>query len=152
AMASPERIVWDPTPEYFEGTHLQGVMRQLGVRGYDELYQLSIETPDLFWKATLDDIGVEWMEPYRQFVDLSAGAEWPLWFVGGKLNIAQSAVTRWARTVPGRVAVAWEDERGRSVALTYGELQAQMTRLAAGLRGLGVHKGDTVGMFVPMSP
>ncbi len=151
-MADHERIVWEPAPEYFEGTHLQGVMRRLRVSDYDDLYQLSIESPGRFWQATLDDIGIEWIEPYREFIDVSHGPEWPRWFLGGKINIAQSAVTRWARTAPERVAVAWEDERGRSAALSYGELERQMTRLAAGLRALGVRPGDTVGMFVPMCP
>jgi len=146
------RVVWEPTPEYFDGSHLQAVMRRLQVSDYDDLYRLSIDSPDRFWKATIEDIGIEWMEPYQQFVDLTAGPEWARWFVGGKLNIAQSAVSRWARSDPRRVAVAWEDERGRSARLTYGELEREMTRLVAGLRALGVRKGDTVAMFVPMCP
>lgn len=147
-----DRIVWEPTPEYFEGTHLQGVMRRLGITDYDELYRVSVEAPDRFWKATLEDIGIRWMEPYREFVDLSEGPEWPRWFVGGRLNVADSAVLRWAERDPGRPAILWEDERGRSGRLAYGELAGQMRRLTAGLRALGVRKGDPVAMFVPMCP
>ena len=110
-MLDSERVVWEPTAEYFEGSHLQGAMARLQVPDYDDLYRLSIDHPDRFWKATLDDIGIEWMEPYQQFVDLTAGPEWARWFVGGKMNIAQSAVTRWAGSAPGRLALSAASHR-----------------------------------------
>src|SRR5207244_2745095 len=36
--------------------------------------------------------------------------------------------------------------------VTYAELQAMANRIANGLRDLGVAKGDTVGIFLPMAP
>src|SRR5439155_19138319 len=45
-----------------------------------------------------------------------------------------------------------EGEEGAVRAVSYAELQRMSNRLAHGLRALGVDKGDTVGVFMPMAP
>lgn len=50
---------------------------------------------------------------------------------------------------PGKLALTWLDENGASESLTYGELRARANRLAGGLRGLGLVKGDRVLVMVP---
>lgn len=150
-MRDDENFVWEPTSDYFEGTHLQGVMNRLGVTTNEDLYRMSVDATDRYWAETLADLGIEWFEPYKEFVDLSRGPQWPRWFVGGKMNIAQSAVTKWARDAHAqRAALIWNDERGRTAQVTFAELDTEMRRLAAAIRALGIQPGDTVGMFVPM--
>ncbi len=145
--------VWYPSEAYTRGSHLEALMQRLGVADYDALYRLSVEDPGRFWAATLDQIGLEWFEPYRAFVDLSRGPAWPQWFVGGKLNLAHAAVTQHARgPLAQQLAVVWEGEDGRVARLTYRELAAQVDRAAGALRFLGVEKGDRVGLFLPMIP
>ncbi len=145
--------VWYPSPEYTEGSHLEGLMERLGVADYDSLYRLSVEAMDRFWAATLEEIGVEWFEPYEAFVDLSRGPAWPEWFVGGKLNLAHVAVTQHlARGLAQQLALVWEGEDGRVTRLTYRELEREVGRAAAALKHLGVEKGDRVGLYLPMIP
>jgi acetyl-CoA synthetase len=50
------------------------------------------------------------------------------------------------------VAVIWEGDDEAVRALTFGELAAEVSRAAAGLRELGVRLGDRVGIFLPMLP
>ncbi len=52
----------------------------------------------------------------------------------------------------GQIAIRWEGEEGERRELTYGELAADVSRVAGGLRALGVRKGDRVGIFLPMLP
>jgi len=145
--------VWYPSEAYTRGSHLETLIKRLEVRDYDALYRLSIEDPGRFWQATLEEIGVEWFEPYRTFVDLSRGTAWPEWFVGGRLNLAHIAVTQHARgPLAQQLAVVWEGEDGQVARLTYRELAAQVDRAAGALRLLGVEKGDRVGLFLPMIP
>src|SRR5207245_5863425 len=61
-------------------------------------------------------------------------------------------VDRWAKAAPDRTAVLWEGEEGVVRGVTYAELHQMANRLAHGLRALGVGKGDTVGVFMPMAP
>ncbi len=145
--------VWYPSEAYTRNSHLEKLFARLGVADYDALYRLSVEDPARFWQATLEEIGIEWFEPYRDFVDLSRGPAWPEWFVGGRLNLAHIAVGQHARgPLAQQLATVWEGEDGRVARLTYRELAAQVDRAAGALRLLGVEKGDRVGLFLPMIP
>ena len=54
------------------------------------------KSPEWFWPAAIEDMGIEFIEPWHEVVDASRGPEWATWFVGGKLNIAWNCVHRWA--------------------------------------------------------
>ena len=56
------------------------------------------------------------------------------WFPGATLNYARQALLT-ARTEPGRTAVIYRGEDGRRGELTYGELDREVARVAAGLAG-----------------
>src|SRR6185436_15449760 len=51
-----------------------------------------------------------------------------------------------------KLAVIWEGEDGQKRTFTYWELWVETNRLANALEGLGVGKGDRVGIFMPMVP
>lgn len=145
--------VWTPSEAYTRGSHLERLMQKLGLHDYDALYAFSVEHPDAFWQATLEQMGIEWFEPYEGYVDLSRGVMWPEWFPGGKLNLAHNATTRHATGERARqLALIWEGENGAVVRLTYRELDRQVAQAASALRELGVGRGDRVGLFLPMLP
>ncbi len=145
--------VWTPSETHTSGSHLERLMQRLGASDYDELYTFSVENPGAFWKETLEQLGIEWYEPYQDYADLSRGPMWPEWFPGGKLNLAHNATTRHARGQRARqLALIWEGENGAVVRLTYRELDRQVAQAASALRELGVSRGDRVGLFLPMLP
>jgi len=73
------------------------------------------------------------------------------WHVPETFNIAEACCGRWARDMAttDRIAVYTEHENGRRDAHTYAHLQALANRLANALRGLGVGRGDRVGIVMP---
>ncbi len=73
------------------------------------------------------------------------------YFEGGRINVADNCLDRWAQdpATADRAAVVWEGEPGDSRTLTYTELADEANRLAAGLLGLGVAKGDVVAIYMP---
>ena len=73
------------------------------------------------------------------------------YFEGGQINVCDNCVDRWAEdpATADRAAVVWEGEPGDVRTLTYGQLAAEVTRLAAGLASLGVGRGDVVGIYMP---
>src|SRR6266851_4694550 len=153
--------VWRPSPEYISGSHVERLIRALGIDldvrnpepAYDALYRRSITSPDEFWRKTFELFGVEWFQPFTQVADTSAGIQFPKWFVGGKLNLSHNAVFRHLRgALRDRTAIIWEGEDGAVVRLTYAELAQRIARAANALRRLGVGKGDRVGLFMPMIP
>lgn len=75
---------------------------------------------------------------------------WIVSFLRGQLP---GTVDRHALKDPSKVAIIWEsDEPGQSVSITYGELLKQVSLAANMLKSLGVKKGDTVIIYLPMVP
>lgn len=146
-------ILWEPSAEYLERSRVLRLMRRHGIETYGEFYRRSITDIAWFWEAVVrDELELEWFRPYEQILDLSDGPAWPHWFVGGKFNYVSNAVDRHARTRPDDRAVVWEGEEGATRSLSYADLQREVNHLAAGLRQLGIAKGDRVGIFMPMTP
>ncbi len=147
-------IVWRPTPDYIERSHLMRFMRQHHIGSYDELMTRS--TADIAWftDAVLNYLDIRFRVPYTQVVDLSDGIEWPRWCVGGRMNIVDNCVDKWAAdpAARNRPALVWEGEEGDTRRLSYGELAAEVNRCANALRALGLGVGDAVGLFMPMTP
>ncbi len=150
--AIPGEIVWRPTGEQILSSNLRRFMDRYRIADYDELVRRSVRDIRWFWDAALRDLGVEWSRPYTCTLDDSAGFPWPRWFTDGRLNITHNCVDRHSRLRPDAVAILWEGDSGEVRSLTYRALDAQVNRAADALRGLGVKKGDAVGIFMPMVP
>jgi acetyl-CoA synthetase len=127
-------------------------MRAHGIETYDELIRRSVEDIRWFWDAVVNDLDIEFFEPYAEVFDSRSGVEWTTWFTGGTLNLAHQCVDRWASRTPDAPAVLGEGEDGSVRTWTYADLRDQTDRLARALRSLGVEPRDTVGIFLPMIP
>jgi acetyl-CoA synthetase len=126
--------------------------RKLGVSDYPGLVQYGIDHLDQFWAAAVDDIGIEWYEPFSQVRDSSRGMEWTTWFSGGKLNLVHNCIDKWVRETPDAVALISEYEDGEVRQFTYAELDGEVCRLGSALKSMGVGRGDCVGLYLPMIP
>jgi acetyl-CoA synthetase len=145
-------IVWSPSEDYVERANITRFMRAHDIGSYDELVKRSQADIEWFWDAVVQDLDIEFYEPYTQVLDTSGGIPWARWFTGGSINLAHNCLDRWAERTPDKPAVAWEGEEGDARLVTYAELLAMTNRLANGLRALGVQNGDRVGIFMPMAP
>jgi acetyl-CoA synthetase len=142
--------VWAPTPEQVEDANVSRLQRKLGCADYHELHRVSVEEPERFWPAVVEDLGIEFAQPWSRVLDESDGLEWAKWFVGGRLNVAWNCAHKW-RDLPGEAAV-FRGEDGTRDALSWPELSRQVTQVAERLVELGVEPGDRVAIFMPMSP
>ncbi|WP_329045028.1 AMP-binding protein [Amycolatopsis sp. NBC_01488] len=143
---------WTPTEDYVEHANVTRLARAHGLGSIAELRKASVADIGWYWDAVVQDLGLPFSKAYDQVVDLSRGIEYPDWFVGGELNIAEACLDRWVEAAPDRTAVVHEAEDGRVRSLTFHELGAEVARVAAGLRELGIGRGDAVGLFLPMIP
>ena len=142
--------IWAPSPERVERANLTRLARRLGADGYRELHRISLEEPERFWPALVDDLGIEFSQRWDAVVDASRGPEWARWFVGGKLNVARVCVH--SRAVSDTEAFVGLYEDGERESLTWAEASRQVTQLAEALVELGVEAGDRVAIFMPMCP
>lgn len=145
------KIVWRPATELIQQSRLKQFMDRHGLATLEELQRRSTADIAWFWQAVLEDLEIEFYEPYEQVVDLSEGLAWPRWCVGAKMNIVHNCLDKWVGTpASDRVALRTEDEAGIERQLTYGELSREVNQLANALRKLGIEKGDVVALYMPM--
>ncbi len=141
-------VAWHPSDRYLARSRLRRFAAAHGHADFASLYRWSIEDLDGFWRAVDRDLGLVWRTPYERVLDSSRGIPWTTWWLGGRMNYADSAL----RHDPSRIALVFEGEEGVTRRLTYGELAAAVRRFGAGLRALGVGPGDRVGIFLPLTP
>lgn len=146
-------IVWRPTEEQIARTRVKELMDEVGAATFDELHRWSVEDVGRFWDHALRHLGVSWVEPYEQVLDVSGGFPWARWFVGGRMNIVLNCLDRHVAAGRGdEPAVLGEGDGGSDRSLTYAELKDLVNRAAGLLRDLGVQPGDRVGLYMPMVP
>jgi acetoacetyl-CoA synthetase len=118
--------------------------------GYEQLWQWSVDEPGQFWASVWDYFGV--LGDRGEGPWLSGGPMPEVsWFPGSSLNYGRN-VLRHARAAPDRTAVRYDSEAGRTGEISFGELERQVAGAQAGLRALGVGRGDRVAAYLPNAP
>ena len=145
-------FIWRPSRERIEGANVTRLARRLGAGGYHELLRISIEEPERFWPAVVEDLGIAFSQPWDTVLDTSRGDEWATWFNSGRVNVARVCLHRWAAERPDEEALVWLSEDGLRTALSWAEASRQAVQLAEALVELGVRAGDRVAIFMPMCP
>jgi acetoacetyl-CoA synthetase len=147
-------LLWEPSQESVERAAMTRYMRWLaeerGLRfeDYNALWEWSATEIGDFWASIWDFFDVQSQAPYAEVLPDRAmpGADW---FPGTELNYAEH-IFRGKRD--GDVAVLHASELRELDQLTWGELRAQVAAAAAGLRSLGVERGDRVVAYMPNIP
>ena len=125
-------------------------MQKHGISSFEELSQKSKDDLVWFWHAVEKDVGIVWDEPYTKVLDMSKGIEWSKWFINGRTNIYKSSVEKFSNKNPDKIAYHFVSEDGKTSAITYSQLDCKVSKLANGLKSLGVKKGDVVAIYLPM--
>jgi acetyl-CoA synthetase len=120
------------------------------------VYERADADPEAWWASWAEKL--DWIEPWNQVLDWSE-PPFAKWFVGGKLNASANCLDRHVAAGRGdQVAIHWEAENADELgdegrkAVTFAELLDSTQRFANVLKGLGVGKGDVVGIYLPMLP
>lgn len=146
-------FIWEPTPDYIDNANVTRLMRRHGVDDFHDLVRRTQEDIEWYWAAAIEDLGIEFADPYDKLLDVSDGVAFPRWFTGGTINLVHNTVDRHAASeLAAKPALIWEGEEGAVRTLTYAELATEVNRAANGLVALGVTKGDAVGIYMPMVP
>ena len=117
---------------------------------HSSFYQRSLAEPDAFWaeQAAL----IDWHRPFDQVCDYSH-PPFARWFVGAQTNLCHNAVDRHLAERADQSALIWaSSETDQELIYSYGELHAEVQRMAAVLQSLGVQHGDRVLIYLPMVP
>lgn len=118
---------------------------------YDAVFSRSVNNPDEFWGEAAK--GIDWYKDYDKVLD-STNPPFYRWFSGGKMNTCYNAIDRHVKN--GRAdqtAIIYDSPVTNTIIkITYKELLDKVATFAGGLQSLGVTKGDTVVIYMPMIP
>jgi acetyl-CoA synthetase len=119
---------------------------------YQEVYKKSIEDPESFWAEIAENF--EWRKKWDKVLEWNFTDPSVKWFQGGKLNITESCLDKWAKIQPDVPALIWEpnDPNEKSKTITYKELLKKVIEFANVLKENGVNKGDRICIYMPMIP
>ncbi|KAH7121540.1 hypothetical protein EDB81DRAFT_814075 [Dactylonectria macrodidyma] len=119
---------------------------------YRRMHKASIEEPETFWGDLAREL-LTWESDFHTVQNGTFDQGNVSWFQGGKLNACFNAVDRHALKNPNKTAIIYESDNGQGGrSVTYGELLKQVSKVAWVLKDLGVRKGDTVAIYMPMIP
>ncbi|HEY6559535.1 MAG TPA: acetoacetate--CoA ligase [Polyangiaceae bacterium] len=153
AQGTTGALLWQPSEAVQAQSRMRAYLTWLSEEhglhfdGYSALWEWSVRDLPAFWQSIWDYFGVIAHTPAREVL---ADARMPgaSWFPGATLNYAEHALQRRA----GGTAVIYRGEEGVRTELGRAELAERVARAAAGLRRLGVGKGDRVVAFMPNAP
>ncbi|KAK3683736.1 acetate-CoA ligase [Podospora appendiculata] len=119
---------------------------------YQQLYKESITEPDKFWARQAREL-LTWSKDFQTVHSGSLAEGDNAWFLEGELNASYNCVDRHAIKNPNKVAIIYEaDEPSEGRKVTYAELLREVCKTAYVLKQMGVKKGDTVAIYLPMIP
>jgi acetoacetyl-CoA synthetase len=115
---------------------------------YHTVHKWSIKNIPLFWSEVWDYCGILYSSPYDEVVDDESKMPGATWFSGARLNFAENLLRR----RDDHKALIFRGEDSVSRELTYAELHEEVRKAAAGLKAMGVQKGDRVAALMPNMP
>jgi acetoacetyl-CoA synthetase len=148
--------LWEPSNDFKENAKISDYMKwltaekDLTFEDYNDLWEWSVTDLEGFWASVWEYCGVEASELYEAVL---AKREMPDagWFPGARLNYAENIL----RNAEGRLdepAIMHQSEVRSLDSMTWGELRDRTAALAAGLRAMGVERGDRVAAYLPNIP
>jgi acetoacetyl-CoA synthetase len=154
-MSTEPELLYGPDPDQAERARVRDFLRWLAtergvdLRSWDDLQAWSVQELESFWAAIWHYFGVLAHTPYEKVLAerRMPGARW---FPGATLNYAEHCFG--GPTDGAEPAVIGYSQTRPPVELTFAELADQVRRARAGLRRLGVGRGDRVVAFLPNCP
>lgn len=141
-------LLWTPPPELLEQADMALLLREVGADDYNALWRWSVEDVERFWRAlwrrydVLADGDPSIVLPSHEM----PGARW---FPRTSLSFPEHI---FRDKKPTDLAVQHASELRSLDAWSWGELHDHAARIAAGLRAMGVARGDRVVAYLPNIP
>ncbi|HST22334.1 MAG TPA: acetate--CoA ligase [Blastocatellia bacterium] len=138
-----ESRVFPPAEGFSQQAHIKSLEQ------YERIYREAEADPEKFWSRIAGEL--HWFRTWDKVLEWDA--PWAKWFVGGQINISYNCLDRHTATWrKNKAALIWEGEPGEVRTLTYNQLLIEVSKFANALKSLGIKKGDTVAIYMGMTP
>lgn len=148
------KILWQPNKKKASESQMQQFLNfihkkyELTEDNYQALHQWSVENPDKFWSEFWKYSNILHSEEYTSVVDDYKKMPGAKWFEGARLNYAENLLQR----RDDQAAIIFWGESKVKREISFRQLYKEVEKTAAGLRKLGLSKGDRVAGFMPNMP
>jgi acetoacetyl-CoA synthetase len=147
-------ILWEPSAAARDASRLLAFLehlrrtRDVRLPDYAAAWRWSTDNLEAFWGAVAEFFELPFQTPPSQIL---ADASMPgaRWFEGAAGNYVDAVL---ARRDDRRPALLATSEQRPVYAISWADLEAQIAAVAAGLRLMGVRKGDRVAAVMPNIP
>jgi len=118
---------------------------------YQEFYQKSIKSPEEFWKEHAQNLA--WYKEPKNILSKNDDG-YHQWFEDGKLNLSYLCIDKHIEDGYGRQNALIYDSpvTNSKEIITYNRLHKEVSKLAGALKEIGLKKGDTAIIYMPMIP
>jgi len=142
-------LLWSPSRERKQRSRMAAYMawleqtRSLHFDDFSSLHAFSVSDVEAFWRSIAEYFDVRWHTAAHSV--LSGSMPNARWFSGATLNYAEHALRR----TDAHPALVFRSESGEREVVSYAELGERVSRARAGMRRLGVGRGDRVVALLP---
>ena len=120
-----------------------------GTAAYQALCDEAARDFEGFWGRLARET-LLWHKPFTKVLDES-NAPFFKWFHDGELNASHNCLDRHLKTQPDKTAIIFEADDGGVTRISYKDLYHRVCEFANALKAHGIHKGDRVLIYMPMS-
>jgi acetyl-CoA synthetase len=139
--------IWKPTQKEIKHSHIYQMMQRHQFENYHDFWKWSVTQKEQFLYETIQNLGIVFKERFNKIYDLSKGVEQPIWLPNATLNIVDSCF----QNNDDSIAIIFQEE-GKSIQqITQKELENLVNQIANSLRQLGIKKGDSIAIDMPMT-
>ncbi|WP_243389713.1 acetoacetate--CoA ligase [Arboricoccus pini] len=146
-----DQPLWRPDAVRAQGTQIMAFAQAHGFNGdsaITDLWHWSVHNASAFWQDIWRLGEVQSEAPYEEALVEGTHMRDARWFTGARLNFARNLLRRDDDTP----ALIFRGENGLRRQLSWAQLRAQVTALAAALKADGVDVGDRVAGYLPNLP
>jgi len=118
---------------------------------YQDFYKKSIQYPKQFWKEQANQL--DWFK-HPEIILSKDKQDYDQWFEDGQLNLSYLCIDKHIKDGFGdQNAIIYDSPvTNTKQPITFNQLHEEVSKLAGGLQRLGLQKGDTCIIYMPMIP
>ena len=138
---------WYPKDDVLKSSNIYQMMLRNKFETYEEFWKWSATEKESFWGQTIENLHIQFDQPYTSLLDTSEGIERASWLTGAKFNIVDSCF----QNSDESIALIFQSENGIVEKVTQLSLEKYVNRIANSFSDQGLQIGDRIAIDMPMT-
>jgi acetyl-CoA synthetase len=138
---------WYPTDDVLKSSNIYQMMLANGFESYMEFWKWSATEKESFWEQTINNLQIQFHQPYTSLLDVSKGVAQASWLKGAKLNIIDSCF----QNSDESIALIFQTEGGSLEKVSQLTLEKYVNQIANSFSEQGLTPGDRIAIDMPMT-